>query len=376
MIRQSGPRARRDAPALRFLLLCGGGWIALRLLANWNPAVPVPPMPPSPWSPPSRFAMNTMPAASPAAADHAPMAGSAKSHPVSGVPPVAEDRSGWQGHAAALAGKGGGLDRHGLRLALMARLLSPLAQSKARAAVPTGAIWMPANAAARAEPGSGKPFWMARDLSGWSLSGWLFLRQGSASAPGVIAAGGELGGSQAGMRAVYGFGDQGRTRAFARATIATDRPGQREVALGLAFAPVAHLPVDIAIEQRLAAGPEGRTALAATVGGGVSDVALPGGFRLEAYGQAGVVGAHRRDGFAEAAVVVDHAVGRDAPLRLGGLAVAAAQPGASRVDVGPRLTLRLPDVGQGSRIAVDWRQRVAGDARPASGLAVTLAADF
>ena len=103
----------------------------------------------------------------------------------------------------------------------MARLLSPLAQGNARAAVPTGAIWMPANA----EPGSGKPFWMARDLSGWSLSGWLFLRQGSASAPGVIAAGGELGGSQAGMRAVYGFGDQGRTRAFARATIATDRPG-------------------------------------------------------------------------------------------------------------------------------------------------------
>jgi hypothetical protein len=114
------------------------------------------------------------------------------------------------------------------------------------------------------------------------------------------------------------------------------------------------------------------------VGGGVSDVALPGGFRLEASGQAGVVGAHRRDGFAEAAVVVDHRIGADehGPLRLGALASAAAQPGASRVDVGPRLTLRLPNVGPGSRIAVDWRQRIAGEARPESGLAVTLAADF
>ncbi|MFN7029598.1 MAG: hypothetical protein ACK4PC_09535 [Sphingopyxis sp.] len=40
------------------------------------------------------------------------------------------------------------------------------------------------------------------------------------------------------------------------------------------------------------------------------------------------------------------------------------------------MTLRLPDVGEGSRIALDWRQRIAGDARPASGLALTLASDF
>ena len=64
------------------------------------------------------------------------------------------------------------------------------------------------------------------------------------------------------------------------------------------------------------------------------------------------------------------------PLRLGALAAGAVQPGAARVDVGPRLTLRLPQVGEGGRIALDWRQRIAGDARPESGLALTLAADF
>ena len=95
---------------------------------------------------------------------------------------------------------------------------------------------------------------------------------------------------------------------------------------------------------------------------GVGDVALPHGFRLEAYGQAGIVGARRRDGFADGAIVIDRPVGTDesSPLRVGALAAGAVQPGAARVDVGPRMTLRLPDVGEGSRIALDWRQRVAG----------------
>ena len=127
----------------------------------------------------------------------------------------------------------------------------------------------------------------------------------------------------------------------------------------------------------VAAGPEGRTALAVMASGGVSDVALPAGFQLDAYAQAGIVGARRHDGFADGAIVVDRRLGdSEASLRLGALAAGAVQPGAARVDVGPRLTLRLPDVGEGSRIALDWRQRVAGDATPESGLALTLAADF
>lgn len=373
MIRQSGPRARRDAPALRFLLLCGGGWITLRVLATWSPALPVPGPQPSPWVPPSRLAASMVLPPPFAAAERTVEVGAAARPPGSRVSaPRGDERE-----ARTPSGEGGGgLDRHSLRLALMARLLSPLARDRGRAAVPTGTIWLQPQLSVRAAPGSGPPFWMKRDLSGWSLSGWLFLREGSAAAPGPVAAGGELGGSQAGMRLSYGFGDSGRTRAYARATIATDRPGQRDLAFGLAFAPVARLPIDVAVEQRAAVGGEGRTALAAMVAGGVSDVALPRGFRLEAYGQAGVVGGHRRDGFVDAAVVVDRPFGAQVPLRLGALAAAAAQPGASRVDVGPRLTLRLPDIGQGGRIAVDWRQRVAGDARPASGLAVTFAADF
>lgn len=134
--------------------------------------------------------------------------------------------------------------------------------------------------------------------------------------------------------------------------------------------------VDIAVEQRIAIGREGRTALAAMLVGGVSEVLLPARFRLDAYAQAGMVGLRRHDGFAEGMVVVDRQLGGNERVRLGALAAGSVQPDAARVDVGPRLTFRLPDVGKGSRVALDWRQRVAGAAHPESGLSLTLAADF
>ena len=374
--------ARRDAPALRFLLLCVGGWIALRVMMTWNPAMSVPPdVPAMPWAPPSSFVTGGGLADGRSFADGVPekaisaqRAGldrpSAAPRPDdSNAPPSAETGTPSGGFAA---------DRHNLRLALMARLLPSRPGEVARSAVGGSApLWFPPAATTIAAPGQGAPVWIRRQLSSWSLGSWLYLRQGSGDAPETIVGAGQLGGSQAGLRLAYGFGDTGRLRAFGRATIALQRTRQRELAFGLAFAPLAQLPVDLAIEQRVAAGPEGRTALAVMASGGVSDVALPAGFRLDAYAQAGIVGARRRDGFADGAIVVDHRLGaRETSLRLGALAAGAVQPGVARVDVGPRLTLRLPDVGEGSRIALDWRQRVAGDARPESGLALTLAADF
>ena len=49
------------------------------------------------------------------------------------------------------------------------------------------------------------------------------------------------------------------------------------------------------------------------------------------------------------------------------------QPGLSRVDVGPRVSMRIRN---NMRVHLDWRQRVAGNAEPGSGPALTLAADF
>lgn len=164
-------------------------------------------------------------------------------------------------------------------------------------------------------------------------------------------------------------------RAYGRATAALRRPQQRELAFGVAHAPFPDASFDIAVERRVAVGREGRDAFAVMAAGGISEAPLPAGFHLDAYAQAGVIGVRRRDGFADGAVAIDRPLGPGA-LRFGALAAGAVQPGAERIDVGPRATLGLPRVGKGARVALDWRQRVAGGARPDSGLALMLAADF
>lgn len=373
MMRLSGPQPRRDAPALRFLLLCIGGWILLRIMIAWSPAAPTAPgIVRPPWHDPSPFAA--------AAPRGAPVAAPAPSWALSSVAPAnptAPTGNRDDGVRPPTDAGGFGAERRSLRLALMQRLL-PKPGAAAWRALGAGATQAGPAHGAGVQPGRGKPFWIQRPRAGWSLGGWLYLREASAAAPDAIAAAGQLGGSQAAVRLAYGFGTTGRARAYGRATMAMRQPSQRELAFGVAFAPVAGWPVDVAIEQRVALGSQGRTALAAMVVAGVSDVALPYGFRLDAYGQAGVVGLRRRDGFADGAVAIDREIGRvsAASLHLGALAAGAVQPGAARIDVGPRLTLRLPEVGEGSRVALDWRQRVAGNARPTSGLALTLAADF
>lgn len=214
--------------------------------------------------------------------------------------------------------------------------------------------------------------------AGWSLSAWALIRQ-HGGGQGAFPLAGELAGSQAGARLAYGLGATGRLRAYGRATTALQRTQQSEVAAGLSYAPISSLPLDIAVEWREKLGDEGRSAMAAMVVGGVSGKPLPLKLRLDAYAQAGMVGLRSRDLFADGALVIDRSVNRNkeaSALRLGAVIAGAAQPDLSRLDIGPRVTLPLPSLGKGARIAVDWRERVAGHARPDGGVALTLGADF
>jgi hypothetical protein len=111
----------------------------------------------------------------------------------------------------------------------------------------------------------------------------------------------------------------------------------------------------------------------------MSPVDLPLRARAEFYGQAGYVGGNFASAFADGQVRVDRRVlqlGRG-ELRAGGGAWGGAQKGASRLDVGPTATLGMP-VGDsaGARLGLDWRFRVAGNATPTSGPALTLSAGF
>lgn len=219
----------------------------------------------------------------------------------------------------------------------------------------------------------------------WSLSAWLYARDGG-GAP-ALAGGGQLGGGQAGVRATYRLNASGPTRLALAARVSTPIANTRgaEAAVGLDWHPVPSAPIRLSVERRVDLGGEGRDAWSAYAAGGFYKggllKGLAGGLEADGYAQAGVVGAERRDLFADGALRVSKAIAIEkATLRVGAGVWGAAQPGVSRVEVGPRTALTLP-VGQGDSAgtitaALEYRVRVAGNARPGSGPAFTLSADF
>lgn len=205
----------------------------------------------------------------------------------------------------------------------------------------------------------------------WSASAWAFVRHGR---PAPLASVATLGGSQIGARLSYRLnGSAARPLSLSvRLSSPVGRVAGAEAALGLEWQPVRRLPLRLLAERRQALGSEGRSAFALLVHGGVHDEPVAAGFRLDAYAQAGIVGAGHRDLFADGGVRLSLPVDEAGRVRLGAGAWAAAQPGVARLDAGPHLSLRLPGV----TLALDWRVRLAGDAAPRSGPAATLSTDF
>jgi len=203
----------------------------------------------------------------------------------------------------------------------------------------------------------------------WQGSTWLALRPGRGI--GAAPAAGQLGGSQYGVRLAYTLGSG--VAAFGR--LAGPLRGRgAEAALGLEWRPGA-APVRIAIEERFGLdGVRGGPGIG-VVGGIDRDLA---GFRLEAYGQAGMIARNRAEPYADGALRLTRlaAQRRARALRIGVGAWGAAQRGVQRFDIGPTLVASLPIGALDARVTLDWRQRIAGDARPGSGAALTLGSDF
>jgi len=210
-------------------------------------------------------------------------------------------------------------------------------------------------------------------LSRWSGSFWLVARGGGGVANAPL--GGQLGGSQAGLRLAYLLDRKHRIAAMARVTSPLGS-GLREAAVGVEWQPT-RLPVRIVAEQRVALN-AGKGGPAITLVGGFGPLPIGGGFRLESYAQAGAIHRDRTEGFVDGAARMSHPVMTlgAIPVDLGAGLWGGAQRGAERLDIGPSITATLPIAGRQARLSLDWRERVAGQARPGSGVALTLGADF
>jgi hypothetical protein len=220
----------------------------------------------------------------------------------------------------------------------------------------------------------------------WSVDGWAFWRQGADSAPVSQGRVPIYGASQAGAVLQYRLapGSARDPRLYARAYRALVRRGESEAALGASARPFARVPLRLTGEVRYTDAAFGNDIRPAAFGvTEFAPLALPMGTQLEAYGQAGWVGGPQPTAFADGQASLTREVGPVAALTddalrlsLGAGAWAGAQEDAQRVDLGPTLRLDLRIGTVPARLSVDWRQQVAGDASPGSGVAATLSTGF
>ena len=203
------------------------------------------------------------------------------------------------------------------------------------------------------------------------LSSWACCAGGaSSSVPRRSPAAARLGGSQAGARLTYAF-----NRQIAASLRTTSDVGGRgaEFAAGVRVQPLVSLPIWVTAErrQRLGQMSSGRNAWAVFAETGLYQRPMPWAFNLDAYLQTGVVGMKSRDWFVDGAMAFTRPVYKNFS---GGFGVwGGAQPGIYRLDGGPRVTMQMR---KNIRMHLDYRQKIAGNAQPGSGPAITLAADF
>lgn len=347
-----------------------GGWLRRPLPAE-GPARPV-------WNGP----LAPAPGAAPAA-ERAPLAGS-RGLTVSAA----------NGHALLLVAGLSGMELPAEMVAMLRGAHAPTPPLLAR----RGAA-APSSAQARAQTGSAPraasadvpvsapaglvPAIGARRASRWAADAWLLLREDSTGQLPVAPQ--SYGRSQAGAVLRYrlapasGLAPQAHLRASTALDGGANAVREREVAAGLSARPIPRLPVRLAAELRaadLAGGTQVRPAAYAVTE--LPPVALPLGARGELYLQGGWVGGAYETAFVDGQARVDRPLARLGPAELsaGGAMWGGAQRGAARLDVGPSLSATIGLGRARARISADYRFRVAGDAEPGSGPALTIYAGF
>lgn len=209
---------------------------------------------------------------------------------------------------------------------------------------------------------------------------YSFWRQGNA-AQGMLGSG-QYGGSQSGLLMTIPMVKfpknvhAARVALIGRASVAHDKPREREWAAGLLWRPSSAFPAQLSLERRFR--PDRPDAVAAFISGGHVNTSLPLGFKLDGYGQAGFVTGKAGSGFADAQlhVLKNMASYEHAKLATGGGIWAGGQSGIMRIDIGPALRVGLQTGSTQFQLDASWRFRIAGNARPGGGPAVTLSTNF
>jgi hypothetical protein len=215
---------------------------------------------------------------------------------------------------------------------------------------------------------------------------WIYGRQDSrAPQAGQRQAGrsisnGQYGGSQAGAILSYRLLDRPAPdiSVYGRLSTALAPWSQQEIALGTRMHPVRNLPVALHAEQRFDASSGGFAGTAFYATGGTGPDPIVEKFALETYAQTGYVLGQNETYFYDGSVTLQRPIAElgSTKFSVGPGAWAGGQRKISRVDVGPRVDLSVPLGTTSARIVADWRLRIAGNARPGNGAAITVSTAF
>ena len=226
-----------------------------------------------------------------------------------------------------------------------------------------------------------------RSTSQRRISGdaWVFARAGGPPSALAAPALANYGASQAGAVLRYALAPDtaARPELYGRIVAALQTPAQEDVALGISAQPLSGLPLRFHAEARVTRQGEAsqretqvRPAVFATTGSYSED--RESGLTARGYAQAGYVGGRSATAFADGQIVGERTVAR---FDLGEIAVGAGawggvQRDAGRLDIGPSASVALRLGRSTVRLSADYRFRIAGDAQPGSGAAVTLSTGF
>ncbi len=215
---------------------------------------------------------------------------------------------------------------------------------------------------------------------------WVFARQASQHTEpelgrrGSVISNGQYGGSQAGVILSYPIlaKPNPEIAVYGRLTTALAPLAQGEAAVGLRIHPVQSLPFSVHAEKRLDADSGGDRGTAFFMAGGTGPDHIVENILLETYAQAGYVLGENESYFFDGSATLQHPVAESGRKRLyvGVGAWAGGERQIARLDVGPRADIEVPLGATSAHFSVDWRVRVAGNARPENGLAITVSTGF
>jgi hypothetical protein len=214
----------------------------------------------------------------------------------------------------------------------------------------------------------------------WSADTWLFWREAShhqESTPSAPL----YGANQFGGIVRYRLGDAGSSASqlAVRTYRALIEARESQLGLGISTRPIASMPIRSHLEIQTAVRPaDAEVRAAGFVTTEMPAIEVSDRVKAEVYAQAGYVSGAQASLFAQGQALVSRDLSefRLDNLRVGAGAWAGAQRGAERIDIGPSIHVTAQLADTPVRLSLDWRERVAGDAVPPSGIAATLSAHF